>query len=310
MGKLIDGKWQQGDIITSTKKGAYDRKPRSFRDEISDQHPVFKPESDRYHLYVSYACPWAHRALILRKLKNLESHISVSVVHPHMLENGWSFAQDFPETTGDPLYHSDFLYQIYQKADPNITTSVTVPLLWDKKTEQVVNNESAEIIRIFNTGFNDLTGNTDDYYPYDQQAEIDDINDRVYHNVNNGVYKAGFAKTQGAYDQAVDNLFDTLDDLDQRLENNTHLIGNTLTEADIRLITTLLRFDVVYYVHFKANIQKISEYKNLHRYMRDLYDLPAIRETTNFEHIKQHYYYSHKMLNPYQIIPKGPRNPV
>jgi putative glutathione S-transferase len=185
-----------------------------------------------------------------------------------------------------------------------------VPLLWDKKTEQVVNNESAEIIRIFNTGFNDLTGNTDDYYPYDQQAEIDDINDRVYHNVNNGVYKAGFAKTQGAYDQAVDNLFDTLDDLDQRLENNTHLIGNTLTEADIRLITTLLRFDVVYYVHFKANIQKISEYKNLHRYMRDLYDLPAIRETTNFEHIKQHYYYSHKMLNPYQIIPKGPRNPV
>lgn len=310
MGKLIDGTWQAGDIITSTKKGEYDRKPRSFRDEISDQHPVFKPESDRYHLYVSYACPWAHRALIMRALKDLTPHISVSVVHPHMLDNGWSFASDFPAATGDPLYNADFLYQIYQKADKNITTSVTVPLLWDKQTEQIVNNESSEIIRMFNSGFDSLTGNSEDYYPAALRDEIDSLNDRVYHTVNNGVYKAGFARTQEAYDQAVTALFETLDDLDQRLATNTYLIGDPLTEADVRLITTLLRFDVVYYVHFKTNIQKISEYKNLHRYMRDLYKLPAVQETTNFEHIKQHYYYSHKMLNPNQIVPMGPREPV
>lgn len=310
MGKLVNGEWQEGDVATSDKKGSYDRKPRSFRDQIGKDHPVFTPDTDRYHLYVSYACPWAQRALIFRGLKELDDHITVSVVHPHMLARGWSFDADFKGATGDPLYQSQHLYEIYQKAQKDITTSVTVPILWDKKTEQIVNNESAEIIRIFNTAFNDLTGNKDDYYPPALQAEIDDINDRIYHNVNNGVYKAGFAKTQASYDEAVTALFDTLDELDAHLADKSWLVGDQMTEADIRLITTLLRFDAVYYVHFKTNIRKISEYKNLQRYMRALYENPAVRDSTDFDHIKQHYYFSHKMINPYQIVPMGPRDLV
>ena len=206
MGMLIDGKWTDGSIVKSDKKGAYDRIPRSFRDFISSDHPTFKPESNRYHLYVSYACPWANRTLIYRKLKNLEDHISVSVVHPDMLNDGWQFDDSYPESTKDNLFNFKFLREVYQKADPKVTTSVTVPVLWDKKIETIVNNESSEIIRIFNSGFNELTGNTNDYYPENLRSEIDKLNDKIYPNINNGVYKTGFAKTQEAYNEAVTNF--------------------------------------------------------------------------------------------------------
>lgn len=306
MGKLINGDWVTGSIITSDKKGSYDRIPRTFRDVISADHPVFQPESGRYHLYVSYACPWAHRTLIYRALKGLESHISVSVVHPDMLDKGWSFSTEFEGATGDSLFNKTHLYEIYQKAQADITTSVTVPILWDKKTQQIVNNESSEIIRILNTAFNELTGNTEDYYPRSLGKEIDSWNDIIYPNINNGVYRCGFAQTQEAYEQAFKGLFDTLDKLDAHLEGKDYLVGNQLTEADIRLIPTLLRFDIVYYVHFKTNLRRIMDYKNLSRYSKNLYQLDAIKSTTNFKHIKRHYYYSHETLNPQRIVPLGP----
>ncbi|MEM6612246.1 MAG: glutathione S-transferase family protein [Cyanobacteria bacterium P01_C01_bin.72] len=306
MGKLIDGKWVETSIVTSDTSGRYDRQPRTFRDAISADDPVFKPETDRYHLYVGYACPWATRTLIYRTLKGLEEHISVSVVHPDMLDKGWSFDADFPGATGDNLYGLTYLHELYQKAQNDVTTSVTVPVLWDKKTSQIVNNESSEIIRIFNTGFNSLTGNTEDYYPEKLRAEIDEWNEEIYHNVNNGVYRSGFAKTQGAYDEAVTGLFETLDKLDAHLEGKDYLLGDRLTEADLRLIPTLLRFDLVYYVHFKTNIRRIMEYPNLSRYTANLYAMDAISKNHNFEHIKRHYYYSHKSINPYRIVPKGP----
>lgn len=306
MGKLIDGQWVTGSIISSNKKGSYARIPRSFRNVISNDDPIYKPESGRYHLFVGYACPWATRTMMYRTLKELEDHITFSVVHPDMLENGWTFNKDFDGAIGDDLFDFDFLYQIYQKAQNDISTSVTVPVLWDKKTGTIVNNESSEIIRIFNTAFNDLTGNHDDYYPEELRSEIDQWNDVIYSNVNNGVYKSGFAKNQDAYDEAVSNLFDTLDELEKHLEGKDYLVGERLTEADLRLIPTLLRFDLVYYVHFKTNVRKISEYKNLYRYTSNLYKFDAIKDNHNFEHIKRHYYYSHETINPYRIIPKGP----
>jgi putative glutathione S-transferase len=300
MGKLINGKWSSGSIISSDKKGAYDRKPRTFRDSI------INPESNRYHLYVSYACPWANRTLIYRKLKDLETHISVDVVHPDMMDKGWSFQQDFDGSTGDTLYQFEHLYQLYQKAQSDITSSVTVPVLWDKKTETIVNNESSEIIRLFNSDFNSLTGNTSDYYPEHLRSEIDTLNHRILTYVNNGVYRTGFAKTQEAYNEAVTGLFTVLDELEALLSDQQYLFGETLTEADLRLIPTLLRFDLVYYIHFKCSIKKISEYKNLSRYTHELYQLDAIKETTNFAHISRHYYYSHSDINPYRIVPKTP----
>ena len=306
MGQLVDGKWEKGSIIHSDDKGSYDRKPRNFRYEITPAEGRFQAESGRYHLYVSYACPWATRALIMRHLKGLTKHISLSVVHPHMLDYGWNFDSDFPGATGDDLYGKSHLYEIYQKADPDVTTSVTVPVLWDKKQETIVNNESSEIIRIFNTAFNGITGDDTDYYPETLKSEIDGLNEDIYHNVNNGVYKAGFAQNQQAYDQAVTNIFHTLDKLDDRLADRKYLTGDQLTEADIRLVPSLLRFDPVYYVHFKANVRKISEYENLRRYLKDMYAIAAVRETTHFDHIKHHYYYSHKEINPFRIIPKGP----
>jgi len=306
MGMLVNGKWVKGPIVSSDKQGAYDRQPRTFLDFISKDHPVFKPESNRYHLYVSYACPWATRVLIYRNLKGLAPHISVSVVHPDMLEEGWVFDGYFDGATEDHLFGFRYLSEVYKKADPNITTSVTVPVLWDKKTNTIVNNESADIIRMFDTSFNDLTGNTTDYYPPDKRAEIDLLNDTIYHTVNNGVYKAGFAKTQEAYDTAVKLLFQTLDELDEILATKKYLTGDEVTEADLRLIPTLLRFDLVYVTHFKCNVKQIKEYKNLSRYTKDLYDLSAIKETTNFDHIKRHYYFSHATINPYRIIPQGP----
>jgi len=306
MGMLVDGEWKKGSVITSDKKGAYDRQPRSFRDHVSPDHEIFKPESGRYHLYVSYACPWANRTLIYRSLKSLEDHITVSVVHPDMLDNGWSFDKSFKGATGDDLFGMEYMKDIYLKADPKITTSVTVPVLWDKKTNTIVNNESSEIIRMFNTGFNELTGNTDDYYPEDLRDKIDELNDFIYPNINNGVYKSGFAKNQEVYDEAVTSLFNALDKVEEILEGKKYLLGDRLTEADLRLIPTLIRFDAVYVTHFKCNLKRIMDYKNLSRYTKELFEMNAIQSTTNFEHIKRHYYYSHESINPFRIIPLGP----
>ncbi|TGD48747.1 glutathione S-transferase family protein [Halobacteriovorax sp. Y22] len=306
MGRLVDGKWIKTSIITSDDDGAYDRIPRSFRDTISKDHDTFKPESGRYHLYVSYACPWAHRTLIYRKLKGLEEHISVSVVSPDMLDMGWTFETNISGATGDDLYGLNYLQEIYTKADPEVSTSVTVPVLWDKKTQRIVNNESSEIIRIFNKEFNELTGNTDDYYPKELASEIDELNDFIYPNINNGVYRSGFAKKQEAYESAVTRLFDALDKVEEKLEGNRFLLGERLTEADLRLVPTLLRFDCVYVTHFKCNLKRIKDYKNLSRYLKELYEMKAISETTNFEHIKRHYFYSHEDINPYRIVALGP----
>jgi len=306
MGKLINGKWVKSSIITSDKLGNYDRQPRTLRNFISFENKVFKPESGRYHLYVSYACPWATRTLIYRSIKKLENHISVSVVHPDMLENGWSFKKTFPKTTGDDLFGFKYLYQIYQKSEPNITSSVTVPVLWDKKTNKIVNNESSEIIRMLNFSFNKIAGNELDYYPKHLQAKIDKWNKKIYDSVNNGVYKSGFAKTQIAYDKAVIKLFKTLDILESHFKSNNYLAGNELTEADIRLIPTLLRFDIVYYVHFKTNIKRIKDYPNISSYIKNLMSNKAISKNHFSNHIKRHYYYSHESINPLRIIPKGP----
>jgi putative glutathione S-transferase len=306
MGLLVDGQWVEKSIVNSDKDGSYDRLPRTFLDTISHDHSKFTPDSNRYHLYVSYACPWAHRTLIYRQLKELDEHISVSVVHPDMLKDGWTFLNDFPNATGDHLHNFSFLREVYQKADPQINTSVTVPILWDKKHETIVNNESSEIIRIFNSSFNELTGNQLDFYPFELREEIDKLNDLIYHNVNNGVYKSGFAVTQKAYDEAVTELFQTLDFLEEHLEGKDFLVGNQLTEADIRLIPTLLRFDIVYVTHFKCNIRRIRDYKNLSHYTKKLFEIPAVGQTTDFDHIKRHYYFSHEEINPYRILPKGP----
>lgn len=306
MGMLVEGKWKVQSVITSDEDGKYDREPRSFRDTISKDDEKFKPESGRYHLYVGYACPWATRALIVRDLKDLNDHISVSVVHPDMLDNGWKFDDSFDGATKDHLFNSEYLKDVYLKADPNITTSVTVPVLWDKKLNTIVNNESSEIIRIFNTAFNDLTGNELDLYPLSFQQEIDKVNERVYHAINNGVYKTGFAKNQKAYDEAVTDLFDALDEMEARLENKKFLVGDELTEADIRLMVTLTRFDIVYVTHFKCNVRRIKDYKNLSRYTKALFEISAIKDSHNFDHIKRHYYYSHESINPNRIVPKGP----
>ena len=306
MGKLIDGKWNIESIITCNNYGEYERIPRTFLDTISNEHKTFKPESNRYHLYVSYACPWATRTLIYRQLKDLDRHIGVSIVHPDMLEDGWKFDQSFPGATKDHLYGKSFLREIYQKADKFVTSSVTVPVLWDKKTETIVNNESSHIIRIFNSNFNKLTGNQNDYFPKDKQIEIEEMNKLIYESINNGVYKSGFALTQKAYEKAVIKLFEVLEQLDKVLSKSKYLIENTLTEADLRLIPTLLRFDCVYVTHFKCNIKRIIDFKNLHRYMEDLLQIPAIKNTFFIDHIKRHYFCSHKSINPYKIIPVGP----
>jgi len=299
MGLLIDGVWHDQWHDSQPTDGKFKRKDSQFRHQITN-NGEFQPESGRYHLYVSLACPWAHRTLIFRHLKGLEKLIDVSVVHPHMLASGWQF--DSPE----PLYGFNYAHQIYTKADSNYSGHVTVPILWDKQNKTIVCNESAEIIRIFNTAFNALTGNTDDYYPKTLRHEIDTINDFIYHHINNGVYKCGFATTQQAYEESFDALFSTLDDVEKRLNQQQYLVGDLLTEADWRLFTTLIRFDAVYVGHFKCNRQRIEDYPNLSNYLRELYQYKSIRETVNMEHIKQHYYYSHDRINPTRIIAKGP----
>lgn len=308
MGFLNNGQWQDSWYDTKKNDGAFKRESAQFRQAISkEKDSLFPAEKERYHLYVSLACPWAHRALIFRKLKQLEPYIEVSVVHPHMLENGWEFKAGMSGTTGDTLYGLRYLYELYCKADSQYTGRVTVPVLWDKKKQTIVSNESAEIIRQFNQAFNHLTGNTLDFYPQALAEEIDVMNDKIYNTVNNGVYKCGFATTQEAYEHAFHDLFTTLDELDAHLGQHNYLVGGQLTEADWRLFTTLIRFDAVYFGHFKTNQQRISDYGNLQPYLQKLYHYPEIKQTVNFEHIKQHYYYSHKAINPTQIVPVGPR---
>ena len=306
MGLLVDGKWQDKWYDTDSNDGKFKRESSSFRNTISTEAGAeFPPQSGRYHLYVSLACPWAHRALIFRKLKALESHISVSVVCPDMLDEGWTF-EDFPGATGDTLYNKKFLREIYLMDTPDVTTRVTVPVLWDKQKECIVSNESSEIIRMFNSAFNDITNNHDDYYPESLRTEINTVNEMVYHDINNGVYKSGFATTQEAYEEAVYTLFKALDTVEERLKQHRYLVGDTLTEADWRLFTTLIRFDPVYHGHFKCNIRQIADYPAIYAYMKSLYQHPGIAETVNFEHIKRHYYYSHTMINPTQVVPVGP----
>jgi putative glutathione S-transferase len=313
-GLLVKGQWKTKNEFADEKSGKFEREDSIFRHWITpdgsngpDGQKGFKAESGRYHLYVSYACPWAHRALIFCHLKALEDHIDVSVVHPYMLDHGWSFDDDFDGATGDKLYGLEYMHQLYTKAKSDYTGKVTVPVLWDTKTQTIVNNESAEIIRILNTAFDDITGNTDDYYPEKHRARIVELNERIYDTVNNGVYKAGFASVQDVYAKAVRELFDSIEWLEGLLaDGRAYLCGDDLTEADIRLLTTLLRFDAVYYTHFKCNEIRIEDGKFLQGYMERLYELDAVKPTVNMDHIKAHYYYSHANINPHRIIPIGP----
>lgn len=321
MGLLIEGKWLDQWYDTKSHNGEFIRQQSQFRDWITADGSAgptgaggFKAEAGRYHLYVSLACPWAHRTLIFRQLKQLEDTISVSIVEPLMLEHGWEFAkakQHRDSRRQDHLYASDYLYQLYTRTQPTYSGRVTVPVLWDKQRETIVNNESADIIRMFNSAFNQLTGNHQDYYPARLRAQIDALNEWIYKCVNNGVYRAGFATGQSAYEQAYHELFTALDKLDSQLSEQRYLTGAELSEADWRLFTTLVRFDAVYYSHFKCNKQRIADYANLSAYVRDLYQhgtiaTGTIATTVDISHIKSHYYGSHRTINPTGIIPLGP----
>ncbi|MEM6635955.1 MAG: glutathione S-transferase family protein [Pseudomonadota bacterium] len=313
MGQLVDGVWQDVWYNTKDSKGKFERQESKFRNWITaDGAPGptgkgdFAAETGRYHLYVSYACPWAHRALIFRALKGLEDHITMSAVHPDMLKDGWTFETDYDGATGDTLYGLPFARDIYTKSNPTMTGRVTVPILWDKKQETIVSNESSEIIRMFNSAFDAVTGNTLDFWPADLRDDIEAVNERVYHTLNNGVYRSGFATTQEAYDEAVSELFVTLDWLEDRLSSRRYLMGERVTEADWRLLTTLLRFDLVYHQHFKCNRKRIIDLPNLWGYTRELYQMPGVAETTRFDHIVRHYHYSHDTINPHRIVPINP----
>lgn len=311
MGQLQDGQWVTGSV--ESKDGSFQRRDTVFRNWITPDGAAgptgrggFAAESGRYHLYVSLACPWAHRTLIFRALKGLAPHVSVDVVHPYMGEDGWTFAADFPGATGDRLLGKGLLREVYLAADPRATTRVSVPVLWDRATGTIVSNESAEIIRMFNSAFAGVTGNDLDFYPPQLRAEIDALNARIYPGLNNGVYRAGFARRQAAYEEAALGVFDTLDFLEGRLADRRFLTGETITEADWRLATTLFRFDAVYHGHFKCNRRRIVDYPDLWDYTRALYQQPGVGETVNFDHITSHYYRSHHSINPTGIVPIGP----
>ena len=313
MGYLENGTWIDKWYDTESTGGKFVRSTAGFRNWITADGAAgptgdagFKAESSRYHLYVSLACPWAHRTLVFRAIKGLADHISVSVVHPHMLSDGWTFGTDFDGATGDTLFGFDFLREIYTKADPKISGRVTVPILWDKEQGTIVSNESSEIIRMFNSAFDGITGNTDDYWPEALRDKIEAVNERIYDTVNNGVYKSGFATTQDAYEEAVEPLFKSLDWIEDTLSRNRYLLGDTLTEADWRLWTTLVRFDAVYHGHFKCNRRRIVDYPNIWAYTRELYQRPGVAETLDLDHITAHYYYSHDMINPTRVVPVGP----
>ncbi|CAE6697603.1 glutathione S-transferase family protein [Xanthomonas arboricola] len=312
MGLLVDGKWQDSWYDTDKSGGRFERSQSQFRNWVTrDGSPGphgdggFQAAPGRYHLYVSLACPWAHRTLIFRRLKGLESMIDVSVVHWLMGKQGWTFAPG-PGVVGDALHQAQHLYEVYLKADPQYSGRVTVPVLWDRERNTVVSNESADIIRMFNSAFDAVGAAPGDFYPAPLREQIDAINARAYDTVNNGVYKAGFATTQAAYEEAVVPLFESLDWLDARLGQQRYLCGDRLTEADWRLFTTLVRFDAVYVGHFKCNLRRIADYPQLSGYLRELYQMPGIADTVNFQHIKHHYYQSHDMINPTGIVPLGP----
>lgn len=313
MGQLINGDWKTEKLVNLGKDGKFVRKDSGFRNWITPDGSAgpsgdsgFAAESGRYHLYVSLACPWAHRTLIFRALKGLEDHITVDVVHPDMLENGWTFQTDDGPAQGDSLFNSKFLYQIYQKADLDATTRVTVPVLWDKQKNCIVSNESAEIIRMLNSAFDGITGNTQDFWPTDLREGIEEVNARIYTTLNNGVYKAGFASSQSAYDSAITPLFETIDWLEDHLSTHRYLMGDRLTEADWRLFTTLVRFDAVYHTHFKCNRNRITDMPNLWAYSRELFQWPGVERTVHFGHIVRHYHYSQDNVNPHRIIPINP----
>lgn len=299
MGLLVEGKWHDEWYDTKKTNGKFVREASSFRERIGQSNYI--AEKNRYHLYISYACPWAHRTLIMRALKNLGDIISYSSVEPLMLQNGWKFGKKGDEITG-----AKYLHELYTKANPKYTGRVTVPVLWDTQQETIINNESADIIRIFNFAFNDFIDDNINFYPDDLKDEINKINDFVYTSINNGVYKAGFATTQIAYDEAVFALFEALDKIEHRLSKHRYLIGNIFTEADIRLFTTLIRFDPVYVSHFKCNIRRIYDYPNLWNYVKDIYQIPEVTKTVDFKQIKTHYFASHKHINPTGVIPHGP----
>lgn len=311
MGLLQNGKWVDQWYDTKTTKGRFVRREAQFRNWVTADGSAgpsgqsgFRAEAGRYHLYVSHACPWAHRTMIFRAIKGLQDMISVSVVHWFMAENGWTFKPE-DGATGDHINDAHYMYEVYTAADPDYSGRVTVPVLWDKKTKTIVSNESSEIIRMFNSAFDGIGAKSGDYYPEHLRLEIDQLNDRIYDTVNNGVYKSGFATTQAAYEEAVVPLFESLDWLDDRLSRQRYLAGDRLTEVDWRLFTTLLRFDPVYVGHFKCNIRRIEDYSSLSNYVRELYQHPGVAETVHMDHIKKHYYGSHETINPSLIVPMG-----
>ncbi|QIA62931.1 glutathione S-transferase family protein [Vibrio astriarenae] len=302
MGKLVQGVWHDVWYDTKASGGSFVREDAGFRGWVEEGEGVeFAAESGRYHLYVSLACPWAHRTLIMRQLKGLEAHIDVSIVSPDMLSEGWEF------TESEPLFGATRLHQIYTRAKLDYTGRVTVPVLWDKKTQTIVSNESSEIIRMFNSAFNSITGNDNDYYPLSLRNTIDEWNDYIYPNINNGVYRCGFATTQQAYEDAYHSLFEALEKIESHLRRSRYLAGSQITEADWRLFTTLIRFDAVYVGHFKCNKKRIADYPALNGYMKELYQIEDVKQTTDFYHIKRHYYYSHTGINPTQVVPLGPQ---
>lgn len=303
MGKLIDGVWTERPFPTDDG-GNFTRAPVTFRDWVQPGGR-FAPESGRYHLYVSLACPWAHRVLIHRKLRGLDSAMGLSVVHYEMFDDGWEF-KDGPGVVPDPIHGAHFLRDVYLAADPKFTGRVTVPVLWDKKEGTIVNNESRELIRMLNTSFLELGDPSVVFYRPEEESRIDAAIDAIYEPINNGVYKSGFARTQHAYEQAVTALFEALDHWERVLSEQPYLVGDRLTEADWCLFTTLIRFDPVYHGHFKCNLRRIADYPNLSNYLRHLYQIPGVAETVDFEHIKNHYYRSHESVNPTRIVPIGP----
>ena len=312
MGLLVEGKWQDKWYDTKSTGGRFVRKDSQFRNWITPDGSAgpsgeagFKAEANRYHLYVSLACPWACRTLIMRNIKGLEEMISVSVVNPLMVENGWTFEED-EGVIADPVLNADFLHQIYTHVEPNYSGRVTVPVLYDLKQNKIVNNESAEILRMLNSAFDGIGAKPGDYSPAALMNEIDAINEKVYHNINNGVYKAGFSTAQEVYEEEVEKVFAALDEVEEILGRQPYLVGDQITEADWRLFTTLIRFDPVYYAHFKCNYRHVYEYPNIWRYTKELYNHPGVAETVDFRHIKEHYYRSHKTINPTGVVPKGP----
>ena len=312
MGLLVEGKWHTDWYDTKSTKGKFVRKDSHFRNWVTKDGKAgitgkggFKAEADRYHLYVSLACPWAHRTIIFRAIKGLEEMISVSVVNSFMADEGWTFNPG-NGVVADNINHKTKMHEIYTLAMPDYSGRVTVPVLWDKQSNSIVSNESADIIRMFNSAFDEIGAKPGDYYPKELQSEINEINELIYHNINNGVYRAGFATTQEAYDGAVVDVFNVLDQLERRLTTQRYLVGNQITEADWRLFTTLIRFDAVYVGHFKCNIKRIEDYPALSNYLRDLYQQLGIKKTVDIDYIKAHYYESHETINPTRIIPKGP----